>query len=114
MDFAWFYCSTSSYGISNLAYQNLRDLNEHQCICILGESSAGKTETSRFIIHFLTHVSKEHKRSACNTASGRSLMRCKSLVSYPHDYQDSEIRSAVFGSVRGNSDSCFKVMWFLH
>lgn len=98
-----------SYGITNLAYQNLRDLNEHQCICILGESSAGKTETARFVIHFLTHVNQEQRRNICNSAAERNLIRCKSLASYPQDCHDSEIRAAIFNSTRGNSDICFKV-----
>lgn len=79
---------TCSYGLTNLAYRSLLDQNENQCICVLGEKSSGKTESVRLILHFLTNSNKEYVPSGgtkSNTLSSTAatLMRCKSLASYP-------------------------------
>lgn len=74
------------YGLTNLAYQNLQDQNEHQCVCILGESNAGKTETARMVAHFVSQISKSRhvkSRPLSTCAENTSLMRCKSLAEYP-------------------------------
>lgn len=72
-----------SYGLTNLAYQALQDQNEHQCICILGESSAGKTETARMVAHFVSQVSKNRCVQIKKPAEDINIMRCKSLADYP-------------------------------
>lgn len=56
---------------------------------MLGEKSAGKTESVRLILHFLTNLNKEIVPSANKTndhtqnSAAATLMRCKSLASYP-------------------------------
>lgn len=76
-----------SYGLTNLAYRSLLDQNENQCICVLGEKCSGKTESVRLILHFLTNLNRENvpSGSKSNTLSttAATLMRCKSLASYP-------------------------------
>lgn len=72
------------YGLTNLAYQALQDQNEHQCICVLGESSAGKTETARMVAHFVSQVSKNrYVQTNKTTPENINIMRCKSLADYP-------------------------------
>ncbi|XP_052836898.1 unconventional myosin-Ia isoform X2 [Drosophila gunungcola] len=50
------------YGLTNLAYQSLKDQSEDQCILLTGESGSGKTETFKMIVNFLTHI---QDRSHC-------------------------------------------------
>ncbi|XP_017047047.1 unconventional myosin-Ia isoform X2 [Drosophila ficusphila] len=50
------------YGLTNLAYQSLKDQSEDQCVLLTGESGAGKTETFKMIVNFLTHI---QDRSHC-------------------------------------------------
>jgi len=50
------FCYSPSYGLTNLAYQSLKDQSEDQCILLTGESGAGKTETFKMIVNFLTHI----------------------------------------------------------
>lgn len=69
-----------SFGLANLAYRNLIDQNEDQCICILGEKGSGKTESLRIILHFLTHLRESGTRR--QQERGTKLTRCKSLASY--------------------------------
>ncbi|XP_022215250.2 unconventional myosin-Ia isoform X1 [Drosophila obscura] len=52
------------YGLTNLAYQSLKDHSEDQCVLLTGESGAGKTETFKMIVNFLTHI---QDRSFCPT-----------------------------------------------
>ncbi|XP_017471206.1 PREDICTED: uncharacterized protein LOC108362651 isoform X2 [Rhagoletis zephyria] len=44
------------YGLANLAFQSLKDQGEDQCIVLTGESGAGKTESFKMIVNFLTHI----------------------------------------------------------
>ncbi|XP_054725219.1 uncharacterized protein LOC129235415 isoform X1 [Anastrepha obliqua] len=44
------------YGLANLAFQSLKDQSEDQCIILTGESGAGKTESFKMIVNFLTHI----------------------------------------------------------
>ncbi|XP_030080810.1 unconventional myosin-Ia isoform X1 [Drosophila hydei] len=44
------------YGLTNLAYQSLKDQSEDQCVLLTGEGGAGKTETFKMIVNFLTHI----------------------------------------------------------
>lgn len=69
-----------SFGLASLAYRNLIDQNEDQCICILGEKGAGKTESLRIILHFLTHLKDNNAKRQQD--KGTKLTRCKSLASY--------------------------------
>lgn len=62
------------------------DQNENQCICILGEQAAGKTESARIILHYLTNANVDHDLSETqksNPHQSTKLIRCKSLASYP-------------------------------
>lgn len=80
-----------SYGIANLAYRNLQDFNESQCICLLGEKGSGKTESARIILHFLSNVNLKPK--LCAEQCSTKLLRCKSLASYPKfEFCDSEFK----------------------
>lgn len=47
------------YAISNLAYCKCIDDNQNQCMVISGESGAGKTESMKFILQYLTAISKK-------------------------------------------------------
>ncbi|XP_026843129.1 uncharacterized protein LOC6587597 isoform X3 [Drosophila persimilis] len=67
------------YGLTNLAYQSLKDHSEDQCVLLTGESGAGKTETFKMIVNFLTHIQDRplchtpnilRKQSSTSSASG--------------------------------------------
>lgn len=68
------------YGLTNLAYQSLKDQSEDQCVLLTGESGAGKTETFKMIVNFLTHIQDRahcpptpnvlRKQSSTSSASG--------------------------------------------
>lgn len=66
----------ASYGLTNLAYQSLKDQSEDQCVLLTGESGAGKTETFKMIVNFLTHIQDKsntnplRKQSSSSSASG--------------------------------------------
>lgn len=47
------------YALANEAYSALWRMNKNQCILISGESGAGKTESTKFILNFLTVMSHE-------------------------------------------------------
>lgn len=92
-----FFVVVCSFGLSNLAYQNLQDQNEHQCVCVLGESNAGKTETARMVAHFVSHVSKTRPTRVRKPSDNVNLLRCKSLADCPKQ------------SVNGIGSTCPKV-----
>ncbi|XP_037946319.1 unconventional myosin-Ib [Teleopsis dalmanni] len=48
------------YGLTNLAFQSLKDQSEDQCILLTGESGAGKTESFKMIVNFLTHIQEKN------------------------------------------------------
>lgn len=68
------------YGLTNLAYQSLKDQSEDQCVLLTGEGGAGKTETFKMIVNFLTHIQDRsmgsgtpnplRKQSSSSSASG--------------------------------------------
>ncbi|XP_034485399.1 unconventional myosin-Ia isoform X2 [Drosophila innubila] len=64
------------YGLTNLAYQSLKDQSEDQCVLLTGEGGAGKTETFKMIVNFLTHIQDKsqanalRKQSSSSSASG--------------------------------------------
>nr|XP_036673237.1 unconventional myosin-Ia isoform X2 [Drosophila suzukii] len=64
------------YGLTNLAYQSLKDQSEDQCILLTGESGAGKTETFKMIVNFLTHI---QDRSHCPATP--NVLRKQSSIS---------------------------------
>ncbi|XP_070072156.1 unconventional myosin-Ia isoform X2 [Drosophila takahashii] len=66
------------YGLTNLAYQSLKDQSEDQCILLTGESGAGKTETFKMIVNFLTHI---QDRSHCPPATPNVLRKQSSTSS---------------------------------
>ncbi|EDV44259.1 uncharacterized protein Dana_GF18892, isoform C [Drosophila ananassae] len=71
------------YGLTNLAYQSLKDQSEDQCVLLTGESGAGKTETFKMIVNFLTHIQEQshcpstpnvlRKQSSTSSATGAVL-----------------------------------------
>lgn len=76
------FCSYS-YGLTNLAYQSLKDQSEDQCVLLTGEGGAGKTETFKMIVNFLTHIQDRapcsgtpnalRKQSSSSSASGMMI-----------------------------------------
>ncbi|XP_029406672.2 unconventional myosin-Ia isoform X2 [Bactrocera dorsalis] len=64
------------YGLTNLAFQSLKDQGEDQCIVLTGESGAGKTESFKMIVNFLTHIqdkittSQLFKKEIPNSSTG--------------------------------------------
>ncbi|XP_055848851.1 unconventional myosin-Ia isoform X2 [Episyrphus balteatus] len=60
------------YGLANLAYQSLKDQSEDQCIILLGESGAGKTESFKMVVNFLTHIQDaQRSKLKCPLATSR-------------------------------------------
>ncbi|KAH8388643.1 hypothetical protein KR093_011737 [Drosophila rubida] len=72
------------YGLTNLAYQSLKDQSEDQCVLLTGEGGSGKTETFKMIVNFLTHIqdrsmSQPHphplrKQSSSSSTSGGVML----------------------------------------
>ncbi|XP_058812061.1 unconventional myosin-Ia [Topomyia yanbarensis] len=52
------------FALANSAHQFLLNYNEDQCIVMSGESGAGKTESARMIVHFLTQLSEMRRSRA--------------------------------------------------
>ncbi|XDV31001.1 hypothetical protein PO909_033779, partial [Leuciscus waleckii] len=48
--------SLFSYALADEAYRSLRDQDKDQCILITGESGAGKTEASKFVMSYVAAV----------------------------------------------------------
>ncbi|XP_065371368.1 unconventional myosin-Ib [Calliphora vicina] len=65
------------YGLSNLAFQSLKEQSEDQCILLTGESGSGKTESFKMIVNFLTHIQERSKES---TSSLRKQSKASSTV----------------------------------
>ncbi|XP_043946951.1 unconventional myosin-Ia isoform X2 [Drosophila biarmipes] len=74
------------YGLTNLAYQSLKDQSEDQCILLTGESGAGKTETFKMIVNFLTHIQdRSHCPATPNVLRKQSSISSTSgLVTHAH------------------------------
>ncbi|XP_043939588.1 unconventional myosin-Ib-like [Protopterus annectens] len=51
-----FEMSPHIYAIADEAYQSMRDQDKDQCILITGESGAGKTEASKFVMSYVAAV----------------------------------------------------------
>ncbi|XP_077460372.1 unconventional myosin-XV [Stigmatopora argus] len=49
------------FALANLAYTNMMDAKDNQCIVISGESGSGKTEATKLILRYLTAI--HHKRN---------------------------------------------------
>ncbi|KAI8119708.1 Unconventional myosin-Ib [Lucilia cuprina] len=81
------------YGLSNLAFQSLKDQSEDQCILLTGESGSGKTESFKMIVNFLTHIQERSKEStssqrkqttASSTAGAAVASGCSVAASHKH------------------------------
>ncbi|XP_017113742.1 unconventional myosin-Ia isoform X2 [Drosophila elegans] len=74
------------YGLTNLAYQSLKDQSEDQCILLTGESGSGKTETFKMIVNFLTHIQdRSHCPATPNVLRKQSSISSNSgLVPHAH------------------------------
>eukprot|EP00746_Dinoflagellata_sp_MGD_P166557 gnl/MRDRNA2_/MRDRNA2_96531_c0_seq1.p1 gnl/MRDRNA2_/MRDRNA2_96531_c0~~gnl/MRDRNA2_/MRDRNA2_96531_c0_seq1.p1 ORF type:complete len:1449 (+),score=260.15 gnl/MRDRNA2_/MRDRNA2_96531_c0_seq1:78-4424(+) len=55
------------YAITDMSYRHLTRERKNQAIVISGESGAGKTETAKIVMRYLTHVSRT------DTSSGNSI-----------------------------------------
>ena len=49
-------CEPHIYWVANHAYQRMRSSGTNQAILISGESGAGKTETTRFLVEHIAHL----------------------------------------------------------
>eukprot|EP00049_Salpingoeca_infusionum_P017514 m.353252 g.353252 ORF g.353252 m.353252 type:complete len:1850 (+) comp16718_c0_seq1:158-5707(+) len=56
------------YAIANEAYHAVWKTEQNQAVLISGESGAGKTESTKFILNFLSHLSNAVHASKGNTA----------------------------------------------
>lgn len=69
---------------------------------MLGEKSSGKTESVRLILHFLTNSNKENvpgsSKAYTLSSTTATLMRCKSLASYPSPSH--ELPTTTIGSTK--------------
>lgn len=95
------------YSLTNSVYKSLQDNNEDQCIIMLGESGAGKTENCRMIIKFLSKISGrlislQRQRSSNSIAS--FISSPNSCSSTPKHKSSTPI-NAVF---HNEKSSCFK------
>jgi myosin I len=98
-----------SYSLTNSVYKSLQDNNEEQCIIMLGESGAGKTENSRMIVKFLSRISGkflplERQRSSNSLPNYKSSSN--SLTTTPK-HKRSELNSFMLVNDKDKS-SCFK------
>lgn len=50
------------YALSEQAYHSLLTTNSSQSIIISGESGAGKTESIKYILRYIAHVSRRHSQ----------------------------------------------------
>lgn len=55
------------FAIANECFGCMWKREENQCVLISGESGAGKTETTKFMLRFLSNVSQQSTKSECDT-----------------------------------------------
>jgi myosin X len=67
------------YAIANEIYESMWRKRENQCVLISGESGAGKTESTKFILSYLSAMSQQ----ACPSAAGRYAVEEAILQSSP-------------------------------
>lgn len=106
------------YGLTNLAFQSLKDQGEDQCIVLTGESGAGKTESFKMIVNFLTHIQDKITTSQlfkketpnCSTGSGyvgyvQTHRRTSSNCSVPNvaSYKKSDSAMTITNTARRQS-----------
>ncbi|XP_063715217.1 unconventional myosin-XV-like isoform X2 [Symsagittifera roscoffensis] len=70
------------YAIANEAYVNVCTKNEDQVIVVSGESGAGKTESTKLILQYLTSVSSQRKLSKGKLISDQLLESSPLLESF--------------------------------
>lgn len=67
------------YAISAMAYRNLQETKVRQAIVISGESGAGKTESAKIAMDFLTKFSATGEESAENDI-GKKILDCNPIL----------------------------------
>lgn len=94
--------------MTNSVYKSLQDNNEEQCIILLGESGAGKTENNRMIINFLSKVSGKFIPLQ-RQPSSNSVESCKSSTNSPSSTPKHK-SSALLTALQNDKDklSCFR------
>ncbi|KAI2809892.1 Unconventional myosin-Id [Blomia tropicalis] len=63
------------FAVANRAYQQTFDKNDDTCILITGESGSGKTEASKLILLFITHI-----RSMLSLANDLECLQTKQTI----------------------------------
>uniref|UniRef100_A0A7S2SEZ6 Myosin motor domain-containing protein n=1 Tax=Rhizochromulina marina TaxID=1034831 RepID=A0A7S2SEZ6_9STRA len=86
---AWYYMEQNRLGlaphvfkVSADAYADMKRTGEDQCILISGESGAGKTETAKHVMSFVTIVSpqREEERKPYETRTGNAASTVKTQL----------------------------------
>jgi len=74
------------YAISNEAYSNMWKNDNNQVVLISGESGSGKTETTKFMLRFLSFLSNEKNEDEDGKSFEEQIMyeSCVSDCVYPN------------------------------